>query len=317
MIVKRGIVGIYWSAKIARFAMSSSAIDVSRRAVLAAACSLLLATPGAAATLQSLFGGGFLTVGNCRFDDWQLLTGSNTTGAALDYSQMSMNVLASDPNNPGLQFAAGGQLAVAGVNAVDLSFSFQVHSLAAGNSFTGHSLNMTGVSFAGPGGIAYLSQEATTLAGADLGPVVALADNVADVFEFADAQTFAPHHHLKITVNLFASGLEAGDSINFTAFTQRFAQIGPAELAGDFNGDKTVDGADFLRWQRGQSPQPLSQSDLTAWRNNYGQSIFATPAISAVPEPAGALLASLGLAAGARLGVKRRRDFIINCRMPS
>ena len=250
-----------------------------------------------AATLQSLFGGSSLTVGNCRFDNWQLLSGSNTTGAAFDYSLMSMNVVATDPANPGLQFASGGQLAVAGVNAVDLSFRFQVHAIGASNSFAAHTLNMTGVTFTGPGGIAYISQEVVSINGADLGPAVTLADNVADVFEFSDSQTIAPHFNLNVTVNIFATGLVTTDAINLTAFTQRFAQTGPTTLAGDFNNDKSVDGADFLRWQRGQSPTPFSQGDLAVWRANYGQSILALPATLPTPEPSTVFLLLFGVAA--------------------
>lgn len=255
----------------------------------------LATAPSRAATLQSLFDGSFLTVNNCRFDNWQLLSGSNSTGAAFDYSQMSMNVLATDPANPGLQFASGGQLAVAGVNAIDLSFRFQVHAIGASNSFAAHTLNMTGVTFSSPGGIAYLSQEVVSINGVDLGPAVTLADNTANVFEFTDTQSIAPHLNLTVTVNIFATGLEATDSINFTAFTQRFAQTGATSLTGDFNNDKTVDGADFLRWQRGQSPMPLSQLDLAAWRANFGQSILAVPAALPAPEPSTAFLLSLGV----------------------
>jgi len=56
-----------------------------------------------------------------------------------------------------------------------------------------------------------------------------------------------------------------------------------SSLAGDFDGDGDVDGRDFLRWQRGGSPAPLSSGDLTAWRTNYGMGGLA--AVSAVPEP--------------------------------
>lgn len=41
-------------------------------------------------------------------------------------------------------------------------------------------------------------------------------------------------------------------------------------LIGDFDGDGDVDGRDFLAWQRGSSPTPLSSSDLTDWQGNYG-----------------------------------------------
>jgi hypothetical protein len=52
---------------------------------------------------------------------------------------------------------------------------------------------------------------------------------------------------------------------------------------GDFDGDGDVDGRDFLRWQRGGSPNPLSASDLAAWQNSYGTGSLA--AVAAVPEP--------------------------------
>lgn len=41
-------------------------------------------------------------------------------------------------------------------------------------------------------------------------------------------------------------------------------------LPGDFDLDDDVDGADFLKWQRGESPEPLSQSDLGDWEIDYG-----------------------------------------------
>ncbi|MCH7752566.1 MAG: hypothetical protein IH898_10490, partial [Planctomycetes bacterium] len=50
--------------------------------------------------------------------------------------------------------------------------------------------------------------------------------------------------------------------------------VGP----GDFDGNLVVDGADFLKWQRGESPDPLSSEDLAAWEANYGTG-------GAPPEP--------------------------------
>jgi hypothetical protein len=43
-----------------------------------------------------------------------------------------------------------------------------------------------------------------------------------------------------------------------------------ASATGDFDGDGDVDGRDFLRWQRGGSPNPLSASDLALWKATYG-----------------------------------------------
>lgn len=58
--------------------------------------------------------------------------------------------------------------------------------------------------------------------------------------------------------------------------------------AGDFNSDSIVDGRDFLAWQRGESPDPLSTNDLSDWQNNYGAG--AISGIAAIPEPSSALL---------------------------
>ena len=70
---------------------------------------------------------------------------------------------------------------------------------------------------------------------------------------------------------------------------------------GDFDGDGDVDGFDFLEWQIGNSPNPLSQSDLMDWENNYGTGGLAA-ATAAVPEPTSALLV---LATAVMLGLNR------------
>ncbi len=56
-------------------------------------------------------------------------------------------------------------------------------------------------------------------------------------------------------------------------------------LPGDFDGDIDVDGTDFLLWQRGESPNPFSASDLAAWEANYGTVSPLSAASAAVPEP--------------------------------
>jgi hypothetical protein len=55
-------------------------------------------------------------------------------------------------------------------------------------------------------------------------------------------------------------------------------------FAGDFDNDGDVDGRDFLIWQRGGSPSPLSAGDLADWRANYGTGSLSANS-SAVPEP--------------------------------
>jgi hypothetical protein len=56
-------------------------------------------------------------------------------------------------------------------------------------------------------------------------------------------------------------------------------------LDGDFNSDGVVDGADLLKWQRGESPTPMSAGDLADWRANFGSSGGLVESSGAVPEP--------------------------------
>lgn len=65
-----------------------------------------------------------------------------------------------------------------------------------------------------------------------------------------------------------------------------FALSGHATVPGDFNGDGTTDGRDFLMWQRGESPERHSAADLAAWQANYGAASSLVLTQQAVPEPA-------------------------------
>jgi hypothetical protein len=72
----------------------------------------------------------------------------------------------------------------------------------------------------------------------------------------------------------------------------------------DFDHDGDVDGHDFLLWQRGQSPNPLSTVDLADWQNTYGAE-EQVPVTASVPEPTTAMLVILALARAHR---RRLRD---------
>jgi fibronectin-binding autotransporter adhesin len=82
----------------------------------------------------------------------------------------------------------------------------------------------------------------------------------------------------------------AGDLTGYTLLT--VLAPGPP---GDFDFDGRVDGADFLAWQRGNSPTPNSPADLATWRANFGLGA-ATPAATPVPEPGTLALVALAVA---------------------
>lgn len=57
-----------------------------------------------------------------------------------------------------------------------------------------------------------------------------------------------------------------------------------SSLTADFDNDGDVDGQDFLVWQRGESPNPSSISDLELWQRQYGDGSLTATAFVA-PEP--------------------------------
>jgi formylglycine-generating enzyme len=75
-----------------------------------------------------------------------------------------------------------------------------------------------------------------------------------------------------------------------------------APLAGDYDLDDDVDGNDFLVWQRGGSPNPVSAADLAIWRAHYGEGGSATAVSTTVPEPT-----TLVLLMFAEVGLRLRR----------
>jgi hypothetical protein len=72
-----------------------------------------------------------------------------------------------------------------------------------------------------------------------------------------------------------------------TALTLEGAAV---SLPGDFDADGRVDGADFLVWQRGESPGGAVASDLAVWQANFGAAALPTAVSAAVPEPSAFLL---------------------------
>ena len=77
-------------------------------------------------------------------------------------------------------------------------------------------------------------------------------------------------------------------STNYIIDRITYSAVNP--LAGDFDADGDVDGHDFLKWQRGESPNPLSETDLVNWQASYGNPNPLVAASLAVPEPTAGIL---------------------------
>lgn len=90
------------------------------------------------------------------------------------------------------------------------------------------------------------------------------------------------------TSNLAQYAITSGAATFINNANTSFTLVAPSDPAdGDFDDDGDVDGQDFLVWQRGESPNPLSSEDLALWRAQYGN---ATSTTAAVPEPFAELL---------------------------
>jgi hypothetical protein len=80
---------------------------------------------------------------------------------------------------------------------------------------------------------------------------------------------------------------------------------------GDFDNDDDVDGRDFLRWQRKQSPNNGSLADRQAWQANYGYN-GSLVAAQVVPEPTSlailACIACIGSLSRKRLWLRELRQ---------
>lgn len=74
--------------------------------------------------------------------------------------------------------------------------------------------------------------------------------------------------------------------------------------AADFDRDGDITGLDFLEWQRGGSPNPLDNADLTLWQDSYGADEPNMGRLTSVPEPTTLLLLA-GITACC-LGIARR-----------
>ena len=70
--------------------------------------------------------------------------------------------------------------------------------------------------------------------------------------------------------------------------------VGGAIEYADFDEDDDIDGHDFLKWQRRETPELGSADELALWESQFGTTV---PPLSALvvptPEPSTLLLASL------------------------
>lgn len=98
--------------------------------------------------------------------------------------------------------------------------------------------------------------------------------------------------------------------------TVQYIGTPPASLTGDYNGNGTVDAADYVLWRNGgplanegATPGVASPEDYDVWRTNFGKpspgSAAALAGNTSVPEPSAACLATLLFATAAFCRARR------------
>jgi len=131
--------------------------------------------------------------------------------------------------------------------------------------------------------------------GQDGGPTVdALAGGARGFHSWIDAS-----HGLVFT---FATDVTTFQNVDELSSLMHTAILQAVSEPGDYDLDGQVDGADFLRWQRGGSPDSLSPADLGAWQSQFGSAGNITSLMVTVPEPTAMVLMWSGMLL---LGCKR------------
>ena len=97
------------------------------------------------------------------------------------------------------------------------------------------------------------------------------------------------------TQNLFQEASEAVASSWYTAWVNAGSPTTFLGYTADFDLDGDIEGDDFLKWQRAESPNPLSATDLTMWESGYGTAHPLSATSASVPEPTSSVLALAAL----------------------
>ena len=108
-------------------------------------------------------------------------------------------------------------------------------------------------------------------------------------------------------VAIYSVGVFPEAFVNSATLVVSGQQAPATTLPGDFNGDRTVDAADFLMWRKGLVV-PDAQANYDLWRAHFGETLQGGAASSnsaAVPEPGSRAPLLIGVAFFLRMRADR------------
>jgi hypothetical protein len=105
-------------------------------------------------------------------------------------------------------------------------------------------------------------------------------------------------------INVILAGDSGADGARWSKTGSFTVQVAPAGVPGDYNGNGTVDAADYVLWRNGGPLQnevdavgTINAADYTAWRARFGNTAGSSTGATVnaiVPEPATLVLLMLG-----------------------
>jgi hypothetical protein len=105
-------------------------------------------------------------------------------------------------------------------------------------------------------------------------------------------------------INVILAGDSGPDGARWSKSGSFTVQVAPAGVPGDYNGNGTVDAADYVLWRNGGPLQnevdavgTINSADYTAWRTRFGNTAGSGTSASVnavVPESATVMLLLLG-----------------------
>lgn len=291
MLNKNGLDGTYFEVTTSGAATSSisgrnNAFQVLTSGTDSRALTVGLDTNTATAGLRS----GTVTINNLDITtDGGAGRGNNDGNDTID---VSLNVLshanpsftlASDENVLNLDFGT------VTMGSVVPAFEFEISNLIETAGFTA-GLDLDSIVSAGDVSALTTSLTAfSSLAAGSTNSFLASIDTSAE-------GTFSASY----TLNFSDEDLPGATGLGAMTLTLSGIVEAAAVETGDFDGDGDIDGRDFLVWQRGESFDPFSSSDLELWQAEYD----APPVVAsvAVPEPSSVLclLVLAGLSGSSR-----------------
>ena len=187
---------------------------------IASLSAMLPASGAGAVSMQELFDGDSIVVGDVTFTDWQLDPGGDASpGFEPDFNLIEVEPIQSG-SVVGLRYMANDQWSVVDDNFIDTFFSYSVTT--GPSPAVGSELELTDIDFLGDGGTIDVTEEQSDGLGNFLGLTAVFSDNLNLDAQLLDSVSFTPPaFELFVETSVLIAGDFLDDEVLLNAFEQR------------------------------------------------------------------------------------------------